>query len=218
MHAPRCLVGKPRGPPTRVLQRPTLTGLHAGRGTCAGTCAGRGRRRPRRTPPAWNPFPTPQPITLPQPCRPSACPAAHRRPPRGRLAGPRLVPGAVFGAGEGRPPSDRRVLVRGRARSWRTVSVAQRGSGGRCRRGCRRLVDEEARKPSTCGTQTQSVSAGARMGQVRAGRGGASPSSPPNSSLVVVGRLGGQETSVSMVRPMLRRRPGTPLGGASRYR
>ena len=89
MHAPRCLVGKPRGPPTRVLQRPTLTGLHAGRGACAGTCAGRGRRRPRRTPPAWNPFPTPQPITLPQPCRPSACPAAHRRPPRGRLAGPR---------------------------------------------------------------------------------------------------------------------------------
>ena len=89
MHAPRCLVGKPRGPPTRVLQRPTLTGLHAGRGACAGTCAGRGRRRPRRTPPAWNPFPTPQPTTLPQPCRPSACPAAHRRPPRGRLAGPR---------------------------------------------------------------------------------------------------------------------------------
>ena len=214
MHAPRCLVGKPRGPPTRVLQRPTLTGLHAGRGACAGTCAGRGRRRPRRTPPAWNPFPTPQPITLPQPCRPSACPAAHRRPPRGRLAGPRRR----IRHREGRPPSDRRVLVRGRARSWRTVSVAQRGSGGRCRRGCRRLVDEEARQPSTCGTQTQSVSAGARMGQVRAGRGGASPSSPPNSSLVVVGRLGGQETSVSMVRPMLRRRPGMPLGGASRYR
>ena len=122
MHAPRCLVGKPRGPPTRVLQRPTLTGLHAGRGTCAGTCAGRGRRRPRRTPPAWNPFPTPQPITLPQPCRPSACPAAHRRPPRGRLAGPR-----------------RRIWRRGRSTSERSSrpcpwprEVVEEGVGSAC--------------------------------------------------------------------------------------
>ena len=169
--------------------------------------------------PAAPPLPgTPSQLPSQPPCR---SPAAHlpaQPPTAARRAADWLVPGAVFGAGEGRPPSDRRVLVRGRARSWRTVSVAQRGSGGRCRRGCRRLVDEEARQPSTCGTQTQSVSAGARMGQVRAGRGGASPSSPPNSSLVVVGRLGGQETSVSMVRPMLRRRPGEPLGGASRYR
>ena len=89
MHAPRCLVGKPRGPPTRVPQCPTLTGLHTGQGVCAGTCAGRGHRRPRGTPPAWTSFLTPQSTTLPPPCRPSVHPTAARRPPRGRLAGPR---------------------------------------------------------------------------------------------------------------------------------
>ena len=74
------------------------------------------------------------------------------------------------------------------------------------------------RQPSTCGAQAEGVRAVRAQSQARAGRGAASPFSPPKSSLVVVGRLGGQETSVSMVRPMLRRRPGEPLGGASRYR
>jgi len=59
------------------------------------------------------------------PCRSPAAHLSTQPPTAARRAADWLVPGAVFGAGDGRPLDDRRRLVRARVRSVRTVSVAQ---------------------------------------------------------------------------------------------